>query len=65
MIEQIRDDELDLVNGGNGGHRGGIDVSVRNSFNTGGTTVGNVDIDADRARVSLSIGSSGGIYVSV
>ncbi len=62
MIEQIRDDELDLVNGGN---RGGIDVSVRNSFNTGGTKVGNVDIDADRARVSVSIGSSGGIYVSL
>ncbi len=62
MIEQIRDDELDLVNGGN---RGGIDVSVRNSFNTGGTKVGNVDIDADRASVSLSIGSSGGIYVSL
>ena len=61
MIEQIRDDELDLVNGG----RGGIDVRVTNSFNTGGTTVGNVDIDADRARVSLSIGSSGGIYVSL
>lgn len=57
MVEQLHDDELDQVNGG---HRS-IEISIKNSFNTGGTEVGNVKVEAYKADVSISIGSSGGL----
>jgi bacteriocin-like protein len=59
-MTEIRDDELDQINGGRG-----IEVIVKHSFNTGGTEVGNVSIHAYKAGVQVAIGSSGGIYVSL
>ncbi len=61
MVEQLKDDELDQVNGGNS--RPSIAVYVKNSFNTGSTTTGSIDIDAYHAGVSVTIGSTGGLFV--
>ena len=60
MLEEIKDDaELDQVGGGTY-----VRVDISKSFNTGGTSVGNVDIHAYKAGVSVSIGSSGGLFVA-
>jgi hypothetical protein len=63
MISLLQDTDLDTVTGGN---RGGIDIDIYKSFNTGGTSVGNVYVSSYKAGGNtVLIGSSGGLNVNL
>jgi hypothetical protein len=62
MISVLSDTDLEIVTGGSRG----IDIDIKHSFNTGGTSVGDVKVSSYKAGGNtVLIGSSGGLNVNV
>jgi hypothetical protein len=62
MISLLPDTDLDTVTGGSRG----IDIDIKRSFNTGGTSTGNIYVSSYKAGGNMVlIGSSGGLNVNV